>query len=235
MFSVTTKKDYWKWIEDGVANPKNHNLKEIQDTYIMSLLRYVRGKRILEVGGGASRIAQLLAEKNEIWLVDGYEGKDGGPERPPILPGVKIVVGYMGQFLKDLPDSYFDFVFSISVVEHVKDADYPAHFRDIARILAPGGQTIHAIDVYLFDAADECEYAIIQRDRLALYLDTPRIVGGALKWKQPPQIAATARASAKYAFNGMATLLGWNRLVPDMKDIRANALSCNVEMVLSQA
>jgi hypothetical protein len=130
MFSVTTKKDYWRWIGDGVASPKDHNLKEIQDAYVLSLLKQVQGKRILEAGGGISRTARLLAQKNEMWLIDGCEEKDGGPAKPPELPGVKIVVGYMGEFLKDLPDAYFDYVFSVSVVEHMKDPDYPSCFRD---------------------------------------------------------------------------------------------------------
>ena len=232
MFSVTTKKDYWKWIEDGVAKPKDHNLKEIQDTFIMSLLRSVQGKRILEVGGGTSRIAQLLAQKNEVWLIDGYEGKDGGPAKPPNLPGVKIVVGYMGQFLKELPDAYFDYVFSVSVIEHVVAANYMACFKDIARVLKPGGETIHAIDLYLYDDAYESDHAIRFQDRIAVYLNTPNATAGVLQWKEPPVITRELKASAKFAFNSMATLLGWNRVVPQLKDLRMITTSCNAEMIL---
>lgn len=234
MFSVTTKKDYWKWIEDGVAKPKDHNLKEIQDTYVLSLLSKVEGKRILEVGGGTSRIAQLLGQKNEVWLIDGYEGKDGGPAKPPSLPGVKIVVGYMGKFLKDLPDSYFDYVFSVSVIEHVVAANYAACFKDIARVLKPGGETIHAIDLYLSDDPNESDHAIRTQDRVAVYLNTPGATDGALKWKQQPMITRELKASAKFAFNSMATLLSWNRSVPQLKDVRMRTLSCNAEMVLER-
>ena len=234
MFSVTTKQDYWKWIDDGVLKPKDHNLKEIQDTYILSLLKHVQGKRILEVGGGASRIAQLLAKKNEVWLIDGYEGKDGGPAKPPELPGVKIVVGYMGRFLKDLPDAYFDTVFSISVIEHVLAVNYAACFKDIARVLRPGGETIHAIDLYLFDDPNESDHAVRTQDRVAVYLNTPQATDGALRWKQEPVITRELKASAKFAFNSMATLLGWNRVVPQLKDLRMVTISCNAQMVLER-
>jgi SAM-dependent methyltransferase len=235
MFSVTTKMDYWKWIEDGIATPKNHNLKEIQDTFILSLLKHVQGKHILEVGGGTSRIAPLLAQKNEVWLIDGYEGKHGGPAKPPRLPGVKIVVGYMGQFLRDLPDDYFDYVFSVSVIEHVLAADYAACFKDIARVLKSGGETIHAVDLYLFDDANESEQAIRFQKRFAIYLNTPAATAGALRWKQPPVITRDLKASAKFAFNSMTTLLGWNRVVPELKDMRMVTMSCSAQMVLERA
>jgi SAM-dependent methyltransferase len=235
VFSITTKKSYWNWIENQIAAPREHSLKDIQDAFILSILKDVKGKRILEVGGGTSRVAQLLAQNNDVWLIDGFEGKDGGPAAIPKLRNVKIVVGYMGQYLKELPDAYFDFVFSISVIEHVVAARYPDCFKDIARVLARGGQTIHAVDLYLYDDANESTHAISQQTRLGIYLDTPDIVGGALKWKAPPEITQELSASAKFAFNSMSTLLGWNRIVPSLKEVRTVALSCNAEMIFEKA
>lgn len=234
MFSVTTKKQYWSWLEAQVSQPKEHTLKDIQDTFILSLLKGMKGKRILEIGGGNSRVAQALARDNEVWLVDGFEGKDGGPAKVPNLPGVKIVVGYMGQYLKELRDGYFDYIFSISVIEHVPAKSYADCFRDIARVLAPGGQTIHAIDLYLYDDPNECEHSKGQQARLGVYLDTPEITGGRLRWVKPPEITRELSASAKFAFNSMATLLVWNRIVPSLKDVRSVALSCNAEMILEK-
>lgn len=235
MFSVTTKKQYWSWLEAQITQPKEHTLKEIQDTYILSLLGKVKGKRILEVGGGNSRVAQLLGRNNEVWLVDGFEGKDGGPAKAPTLPGVKIVLGYMGQNLKEVPSNYFDYVFSISVVEHVPTDKYADCFRDISRVLAPGGRTIHAIDLYLFDDPEEGERAIGLKTRLDVYLNTPALAGGDLRWQNPPEITRDLTASAKFAFNSMATILVWNRIVPKLKEVRAVAVSCNAEMILEKS
>ena len=233
MFSVTTKTRYWDWLETQITQPKEHTLKEIQDTFILSLLKNVKGKRILEVGGGNSRVAQLLGQNNEVWLIDGFEGKDGGPGKVPTLPGVKIVIGYMGQNLKEVPTNYFDYVFSISVIEHVMVQKYADCFRDIARVLAPGGRTIHAIDLYLYDDPDEGERATGLKTRLDMYLNTPALAG--LQWQDPPEITRDLSASAKFAFNSMATLLVWNRIAPALKEVRTVTLSCNAEMILEKS
>lgn len=234
MFSVTTKQAYWKWVDEDVLRPKTFTLKEIQDTFILSRLGAVAGKRILEVGGGVSRIAEQLATGNEVWLIDGFDGHDGGPTHIPNLAGVKMVVGYMGQHLRELPDEYFDFVFSVSVIEHVVYADFADCFKDIARVLATGGETVHAVDMYLFDDPDETEDASRFQQRLQIYLDTPALAGQRLQWREPPEITTRLRASASFAFNSMPTLLAWNRIVPHLRDLRARALSCNAQMVLTK-
>ena len=235
MFSVTTKKQYWSWLDSQITQPKEHTLKEIQDAFILSRFRNVKGKRILEVGGGDSRVARLLGRNNEVWLIDGFEGKDGGPGKVPALPGVKIVIGYMGQNLKEIPSNYFDYVFSISVIEHLRVQQYVDCFRDISRVLVPGGQTIHAIDLYLYDDPDEGERATGLKTRLDMYLNTPTLAGGSLRWQDPPEITRDLTASAKFAFNSMATLLVWNSIAPALRERRTVTLSCNAEMILEKS
>lgn len=44
----------------------------------------------------------------------------------------------------DLPDASFDLVYSVSALEHVRDP--VAAFREIARVLTPGGLSYHGID-----------------------------------------------------------------------------------------
>lgn len=53
----------------------------------------------------------------------------------------------LGRSAGDLPDAYFDAVFSVSVLEHVPESDYAAMWRDIGRITKPGGWTFHSLDV----------------------------------------------------------------------------------------
>lgn len=49
--------------------------------------------------------------------------------------------------LSRLPDNAYDLVFSFDVLEHVQEGDLPEFFRNLYRILRPGGHSIHQIDV----------------------------------------------------------------------------------------
>jgi hypothetical protein len=79
MFRVTTKKDYWHYLDSCAAKPNRGRLKDVQDAFILYVLREVENKRILELGGGNSRVLPLLAERNECWNIDKFEGLGGGP------------------------------------------------------------------------------------------------------------------------------------------------------------
>jgi len=146
-------------------------LKTAQDAFIINRLRDCRGKRILEVGGGNSRILPILTESNECWLADRFEGLGRGPTDVPEMPGVRIVRDYVGDFSKELPDDYFDWVVSVSVLEHVPIERLHDFFSDCARLLRKGGHMAHAVDTYLFDEEDRSlPAAKAFRDRIEQYL-----------------------------------------------------------------
>jgi SAM-dependent methyltransferase len=199
MFEIITRKEYWDWLDElapqsryrGLLRRTRRNLvlqryrlgigeydmKTVQDTYMYHLLRNEKGKKIVEAGGGNSRVLRLLRNTNECWLVDRFEGMGKGPRRKPFLPKVRIVQDYLGEFNPQLPDGYFDFVFSISVAEHIPLDYLDNFFRDCARLLKPGGRMIHAIDTYVYDQADRQTYSLeemAQRTRKYLeYADRP--------------------------------------------------------------
>ncbi|PSB14685.1 hypothetical protein C7B61_02050 [filamentous cyanobacterium CCP1] len=152
MLDIIQKKEYFEWRDRGIADPKNQTLKGIQDAWILSLLSEKTDLKIAEIGGGKSRVLQKLAEKNECWNIDKFEGVGAGPTDLPELPGVKIVRTYLGEFDPALSNEYFDVVFSVSVVEHVTSEKLEAFFADCYRILKPGGTMAHAIDLYVFDS-----------------------------------------------------------------------------------
>src|SRR3546814_20583165 len=62
---------------------------------------------------------------------------------------------FRSEFCKDLPDDYFDVVFSISVLEHVPAAAIDGFWKDHARILKPGAVAYHAVDFYLGDKPND--------------------------------------------------------------------------------
>lgn len=152
----------------------------------------------MELGGGNSRVLPLLAERNECWNVDKFEGLDGGPIKAPrdislkrFLKGrrIRIIREYMGSFSGEIPSRYFDYVISISAVEHIRHECFSASMRDCTRVLKPGGLMLHAIDVYLFDDINQHPHGTRQRSRLRLYRSVPEIVEGACGWIEPPLLS----------------------------------------------
>jgi|GEM_PF-306259 len=130
------------------------DLKAYQDGLCAAFIEQMfpeGGARILEIGGGNSRILAHYGTDGqfECWNIDKFEGVGNGPA---FVPGKvryhKLVTAYMGDLSTELPEHYFDLVFSTSVLEHVPD-DPAVHkniYDDIMRVLKPGGYSMHLLD-----------------------------------------------------------------------------------------
>lgn len=133
------------------VDPDNCDLKVYQDLFMYSFLKLniPPGSKILDIGGGDSRILKHFQNDYECWNIDKLEGVGNGPTDIDTT-GFRLVYDYMGNFNTELPDNYFDFVFSISTLEHVPLDDLIAYEnirKDINRVLKPGGYSVHCIDV----------------------------------------------------------------------------------------
>lgn len=132
------------------------DLKKYQDAFVaMFIDKFIPSTlRVLEVGGACSRILHAFHKDYECWNIDPFEGLGNGPKKTSIgkVP-YKLVLDYMGNFNKELPDNYFDFVFSISALEHVpnEEAKVGSVLEDIQRVLKPGGLSLHLLDTILRD------------------------------------------------------------------------------------
>ncbi len=152
LFSGYDKNLYGKTI-----NMDDCTLKEYQDLLVFAFIKdhISPGSRILDVGGGLSRILEYFADTYDCWNIDKMEGIGNGPKGGGKFP-FKLVLDYMGNFNSELPDGSFDFVFSISALEHTPEDD-PGLFdkitQDINRVLKPGGYSLHLFDV-LFNSND---------------------------------------------------------------------------------
>ncbi len=111
--------------------------------------------RILEVGGGDSRILKHFSNDYECWNADKCEGLGNGPIQFT-SPHYRIVYDYVGSFNAELPDRYFDFVFSISALEHTPEdqATRVNVLKDINRVLKPGCPSFHCFDAILRPAGN---------------------------------------------------------------------------------
>lgn len=228
MFSIITKKDYWQYLDSGAAQQRKAVLKDIQDAFILYQLRGARSCRILEMGGGVSRILPVLAKHNECWNVDKFEGLGAGPLKIQEQAGVKVVREYMGSCSGEIPPAYFDFVVSVSVVEHIPQKLFADVIKDCFRVLKPGGTMLHAIDCYLLDRLDEHPHGAGQKARLALYKTVPAIVDGAFEWIEAPKIDENVTASAHFACNHVDQLYNWHKISPALRPVREIAMSVSL-------
>ena len=137
-------------LNTGKPDPASCDLKVYQDYLVYCFLRLnlAPGSRILEVGGGDSRILKYFRRRYECWNIDKCEGLGNGPIHFT-SSRYRMVYEYIGEFSPDLPDEYFDLVFSISALEHTPE-NPQTHARvadDIDRVLKPGGLSFHCFDI----------------------------------------------------------------------------------------
>lgn len=173
---------------------------------------------------------QYFSEENECWNAEKYEGKGAGPKDQAELSNINTVSTYLGGFGEELPNSYFDVVFSISVVEHVPNDVLPAFFDDIARVLKPGGSSYHAIDLYLFDESRKnLDHAHDHGQRVELYQNAYRTGESGMHWRETPKINRDLVFATDFATNSDRTMLLWNKIAPRLSDMRAIAQSVSLK------
>ena len=157
-FDLFKKFDYDKELFGYVVDPEDCDLKIYQDLLIFSYLKenLKKGSKILDLGGGDSRILKYFKNDYECWNIDKLEGVGNGPKEIN-SDGFRLVNDYMGNFNKELQDNYFDLVFSISTLEHAPIDDYAVYENiknDINRVLKPGGYSVHCLDILWKEAID---------------------------------------------------------------------------------
>lgn len=133
-------------------DPRICDLKVYQDylIYCFIVRNVPKGSRILEVGGGDSRVLKFFAKDYECWNADKCEGLGNGPVKFT-SPHYRIVYDYVGSFNPELPSNHFDLVFSISALEHTPEDEAVRVnvLKDLNRVLKPGAPSVHCFDAIL--------------------------------------------------------------------------------------
>jgi hypothetical protein len=109
-----------------------------------------------------------------------------------------------------VPSDYFDYVFSISVIEHIKPESLDSFFRDTTRMLKKNGLSIHAIDLYLGDHVHP--RANPQVDQYLQITSQPDM--GLRLFAPPPNVDARTTFRSHYASNSDDSIYAWNKLAP---------------------
>lgn len=136
-------------------DPDDCSLKVYQDLLVFAFIKenIPPGSKLLDIGGGYSRVLKYYKGNYECWNIDKLEGLGNGLSEKK-MEGVKLVVDYMGNFNKELPDNYFDFVFSISAFENIPENNQKVFFNileDINRVTKVNGLVFHCFDVVVKD------------------------------------------------------------------------------------
>jgi hypothetical protein len=207
MFDVIRKAEYFECLDRGFANPQDISLKGIQDAWTIAQLKGIRGKRIIEVGGGDSRVLPML-EGNQRWNVDKFEGVGQGPTTVNTTGGVEVIRAFFGEFDPSIPQ--VDVIFSISVVEHIPFDGYKDAFADMARCLVPGGIMYHTVDLPLNDVPLDQAHLRIQGLKDA-------IEQAGLEWIDPPAIGTDVVFESDMASNSDLTMWSWTRICDKTK------------------
>jgi ubiquinone/menaquinone biosynthesis C-methylase UbiE len=164
MYSYARVSEFWKFLDKYKefndltdTNRMVGDLKEYQRLFALDaiLSRLPHEGRILEVGGGVCHVLRSLhrrfEKKYDLWSVDPLDGSAGGPVGEESLMGcekvIHLVRSKIGNGDPQLPDNYFDLVFSISVMEHIPLDSWRIIFDDIHRIARPGAIMFHSVDV----------------------------------------------------------------------------------------
>lgn len=158
----------------------------LKDYGYLAILKYLKTHsptRILEFGYGFNpTVFEVLEQREdvEVWGVDDYQGLHYFPEKNEWdarhknelvdrFPRTRFVRGLLGMdspTRQMLPENYFDFICSVSVLEEVpvsKVQDILAHCR---RLLRPGGVMLNTHDICL-----------AQWHRVGAFLKAHRAVG----------------------------------------------------------
>lgn len=230
MFEFVRKEDYFRWAESGIPLGEQRGLKGAQDALILSLLGDKSGLKILEMGGGNSRVLRTLGSGNECWNIDTFKGLNNGPSSEVKIDNVKNVISQMGDFSPEIKDDYFDWVISISVMEHIPTEALPKVLEDCRRALKPGGITAHAIDVYLLDAehADHPHQTSV-RKRVKVYLDAAQSAG--LELVEAPAPMDNPSFQTSYVTHPDHLMHVWNRLAPNLRPLREVAQVATLKAV----
>ena len=162
--------------------PRDWSLKEYGTLFIYDLINLCNAKRVLEVGCGfdtffSENMSNLGVEH---WVVDksnNYLGIGADSERFNSVMnqrknyGTRFVNGLLGDNLKELPDNYFDLIFSISVIEHIDDSLMSEVANEIKRTLRVGGTSAHSVDIY--SGSRKAESWHISTKHAGLVVDPP--------------------------------------------------------------
>jgi SAM-dependent methyltransferase len=134
------------------------SIKGFDRPWLISSHGWQVGERVLDVGAAYSNIPIHIQQKYgcETWVADDFGLKSNEAfwtrnrsphEHITAHPEINFILERLGDPDSSLPENYFDVIYSLSALEHVPGELTPVIWAHMDRLLKPGGELIHAIDV----------------------------------------------------------------------------------------
>lgn len=161
-----------------LGQDSNHSrqwgLKQMGTLFCAEKIKEIAPAKILEVGAGFNTFfEEHFSAGHEYWILDDTVGlcdEEKFNAAVKVRQNTHFVRSLLGSFNSDVPDNYFDLVFSISALEHVPLDKRTAVYEDMFRIVRPGGIIVHSIDMFRDNRWAEEEYEYLKN---AGFLVTP--------------------------------------------------------------
>ena len=105
------------------------------------------GRRVLEVGFGSGVTFPNLSESYE--EIHGLDLTTSVEQVANVFTARQIVTHLVNASVLSMPydDDFFDTVLLISILEHLKPSEQTQAFREVRRVLKPGGQAIYGVPI----------------------------------------------------------------------------------------
>ncbi len=124
---------------------------------MLDLARLVEGERVLDVGCGTGSLAlaakRRVGSRGLVYAIDPSPEMIEAARRKARLSRLEVAFEIGGAQALELPDASVDVVFATLVLHHLPHDDLVESFREIGRILVPGGRLL-AVDLDLDDPAN---------------------------------------------------------------------------------
>jgi SAM-dependent methyltransferase len=148
-----TKKDIYllsaKYPGETFPEGQAWSLKQFGNLFCLDSILSWEPSNVLEIGPGFNHYFENHLPK---WIDYSIIDDEGFYDREIISLSnshrrrSRIYNGLIGGH-NDIKDSSFDFTFSVSVLEHIERKSIESAAADMARILRPGGWSVHSLDV----------------------------------------------------------------------------------------
>ncbi|MEQ8667318.1 MAG: methyltransferase domain-containing protein [Rhodospirillales bacterium] len=135
----------WTLTEDA-----QWGLKQMGSLFCWDAIATRKPKTLLEVGAGYDlTFGRRMTDDQEFWIADtkGFYPQNLLDEANKVRKA-RFVDTLVGKFHPELPENYFDIVFSVSALEHSNHDMIPNICKDMFRVTKPGGVSAHSIDVH---------------------------------------------------------------------------------------
>lgn len=149
------------------SHSRQWGLKQMGTLFCAEKIHEMNPGKILEVGAGFNTFFDThFAGNCEYWMLDdtvGFCDEEKFNVAVKERRNTHFVRSLLGKFSAELPENYFDLVFSISALEHVPLDKRDAVYSDMFRIVRPGGVIVHSIDMFRDKYWSEEEYGLIKK------------------------------------------------------------------------